>query len=107
MFIRVIAPKGFEVDLWWRVTKVGGNKASALSLLEQKDHDKIKDNQNGFFWTLVQDRDEVEKYWLSAVLSNADPPAAVSVGPEFQIGEPNWAGFSFASFFYTLNDLFY
>ena len=48
----------------------------------------------------------MEKYWSTAVLPNADPPVAVLVGPEFQIGEPSWAGFSFAGTFYTLNDLF-
>ena len=77
-----------------------------LSLLEQRDSDKIMDNQNGFPWTLVQNRDEVEKYWPSAVLPNADPPVAVPVGPKFQIDEPSWACFSFSGTFYTLNDLF-
>ena len=89
------------------MAKAGGNKAPALSLLEQRHYDKIMDNQNGFSLTLVQDRDEVEKYWPNAVLSNADPPVAVPVGPEFQIDEPSWAGFSFASTFYTLNNLFF
>ena len=88
------------------MAKVGGNKAPTLSFLEQRDYDKIMDNKNGFPWTLVQDRDEVEKYWPSAVLPNANPPVAVSVDPKFQISEPNWAGFSFAGTFYTLNDLF-
>ena len=64
------------------------------------------DNQNGFPWTLVQDRDEMEKYWPSAMHPNVDPPVAMPVGPEFQIDEPSWASFSFASIFYTLNDLF-
>ena len=88
------------------MAKAGGNKALTLSLLEQRDYNKNMDNQNGFLWTLVQDRDEVEKYWPSEVLSNADPPVAVLVGPEFQIDEPSLAGFSFAGTFYTLNDLF-
>ena len=65
------------------MAKVGGNKAPTLSFLEQRDYDKIMDNQNGFLWTLVQDRDEMKKYWPSAVLLNADPPVAVPVGPEF------------------------
>ena len=89
------------------MAKAGRNKASALSRLEQRDYDKIMDNQNGFSLTLVQDRDEVEKYWPSAVLSNADPPIAVSIGLEFQISEPSWAGFSFDGTFYALNDLFF
>ena len=87
-------------DQGWR------NKTPTLSLQEQNDNDKIVDNQNGFSWTLVQDRVEVEKYWPSRVLSNADPLVAVPIGPEFQIGEPSWAGFSFAGTFYTINDLF-
>ena len=53
--------------------KAGGNKASTLTLVEQKEYSKILDNENGFPWTLVQDRDEVEKYWPSAVLSNVEP----------------------------------
>ena len=89
------------------MAKARGNKALTLSLLEQKDYDKIMDNQNGFPWTLVQDRDEVEKYWSSAVLPKANPPVAVPIGPEFQIGEPSWAGFSFDDTFYALNDLFF
>ena len=89
LFIRVTALNGFGIDLQWWVAKAGGNKAPALSLLEQRDYDKIMDNQNGFPWTLVQDRDEVEKYWSSAVLPKANPPVAVPIGPEFQIGEPS------------------
>ena len=90
---------GFGVDLQWRVAKAGGNKAPTLTLVEQKEYSKILDNENDFPWTLVQDRDKVEKYWPSAVLSNAEPPAAVPIGPEFQISEPNWAGFTFDSTF--------
>ena len=65
------------------MAKIGGNKAPTLSLQEQKDFDKIMDNQNGFPWTLVQDRDEVKKYWPSRVLSHTDPPVAVPISPEF------------------------
>ena len=36
----------------------------------------------------------MEKYWPSAVLPNAEPPVAVPIGPELQIGEPSWAGFT-------------
>ena len=57
LFIRVTVPNGFGVDLQWRVAKAGGNKTHTLSLLEQRDYDRIMDNQNGFPWTLVQDRD--------------------------------------------------
>ena len=53
-----------------------------LTLVEQKEYSKILNNENGFPWTLVQDRDEVEKYWLSAVLPNAEPPIAVPIGLE-------------------------
>ena len=63
--------------------KAGGNKAHTLTLVEQKEYSKILDNENGFPWTLVQDTDEVKKYWSSAVLLNAEPPAAVPIGPEF------------------------
>ena len=66
-----------------------------LTLVEQKLYSKILDNENGFPWTLVQDRDEVEKYWSSAVLLNAEPPVAMSIGPELQIDEPSWACFTF------------
>ena len=77
------------------MAKAGGNKTPTLTLIEQKDYSKILDNETGFPWTLVQDRDEVEKYWPSAVLPNAEPPVAVPIGPEFQIGEPSWDGFTF------------
>ena len=95
LFLRFTSSHGFGVDLQWRVAKAGGNKASTLTFVEQKEYSKILDNENGFPWTLVQNRDEVEKYWPSAVFSNAEPPAAVPIGPEFQIGEPSWAGFTF------------
>ena len=49
----------------------------------------------------------MEKYWPSAVLPTADPPVVVPIGLEFQIGEPNWADFSFDGTFYALNDLFF
>ena len=65
------------------MAKVGGNKASTLTLVEQKGYSKILDNENGFPWTLVQDKDEVEKFRPSAVLPNAEPPVAVPIGPEF------------------------
>ena len=71
------------------MAKVGGNKAPTLTLVEQKDYSKILDHESGFPWTLVQDRDEIEKYWSSTVLSNAEPPVAVPIGPEFQISEPS------------------
>ena len=51
---------GFGVDLQWRVAKVGGNRAPTLSLLEQKDYNKIEDNENDFLWMLVQDMEEVK-----------------------------------------------
>ena len=77
------------------MAKTRENKAHTLTLIEQKDYSKILDNENGFPWTLIQDKDEVEKYWPSAVLPNAERPVAVLIGPELQIGEPNWAGFTF------------
>ena len=71
----------------------------ALTLLESKHYSQIFDSENGFPWTLVQDRDEVERYWPRAVLPNAEPPAAVPIGPELQIGEPSWASFTLAGTF--------
>ena len=69
---------------WW--PRLGGIRRT-LSLQERKDYEKIMDNENGFSWMLVQDRDEVEKYW--SVLPTVDPPVVVSIDLEFQIGEPN------------------
>ena len=100
LFLIITDPNGFGVDLQWRVAKAGGNKTPTLSFQEQKDYDKIIDNQNDFPWTLIQDKNEVEKYWPSRVLFNADPPVAVPIGPEFQIGEPSWAGFTFDGIFF-------
>ena len=36
----------------------------------------------------------MEKYWSSAVFSNAEPSVVVPIGPELQIDEPSWAGFT-------------
>ena len=53
-----------------------------LSLrLEQKDFDEI--GRHEFLWTLVLDREELDKFWLSVVLPVLDPSIAVSIGPEF------------------------
>ena len=82
LFIRITSPTGFGVDLQWWVAKAGRNKVSTLTLLEQKDCEKKLDNQNGFPWTLIQDKDNVKKYWSSAVLPNVDPSVVVSIGPE-------------------------
>ena len=89
------------------MTKAGGNKALTLSLQEQKDYEKIVDNESGFPWTLVQDRDEIEKYWPSAVLPDADPPIATLINPEFQISEPSWAGFTFDGTLFVFNALLF
>ena len=56
LFLRITSPIGFEVDLQWRVAKVGGNKAPTLTLVEQKDYSKILDHESGFPWTLVKIR---------------------------------------------------
>ena len=89
------------------MAKVGGNKAPTLFVQEKKDYEKIMNNENGFPWTLVHDRDEVEKYWSNAVLPIVDPPVAAPIGPGFQIGEPSWADFTFDETFYALNTLFF
>ena len=89
------------------MAKAKGNKAPTLTLMEQKDYSKILENETGFPWTLVQDRDEVEKYWPSAVLPNAEPPTAVPIGPELQIGEPSSADFTFDGTFCIMNSLFF
>ena len=81
------------------MAKAVGNKAPTLTILEKEGYDQILDNQDGFLWTLIQDRDTVERYWPSAVLPNAEPPVAVPIGLELQIGEPNWAGFTVDSTF--------
>ena len=74
--------------------KAAGNKAPTLTILEKEGYDQILDNQDGFPWTLIQDRDTMDRYWPSTVLPNAEPSVAVSIGPELQIGEPSWAGFT-------------
>ena len=56
---------------------------------------------------LVHHREKVKKYWLSAMLLIADPPVAVPIGTEFQIGEPSWTGFTFHGTFYALDTLFF
>ena len=76
------------------MAKAAENKAPTLTILEKEGYKQILDNQDGFPWTLIQDKDTVEKYWLSAMLPNAEPPVVVPIGPELQIGEPGWAGFT-------------
>ena len=61
---------------WWE------SGAHPLSLrLEQKDFDEIGCHE--FPWTLVLDREELDKFWLSVVLPIADPLVAVPIGLEF------------------------
>ena len=87
--------------------KAGGNRAPTLSLLEQKDYEKIEDNDNGSPWMLVHDRKKVEKYWSSVMLPIFDPSIFVPIGPEFQINESSWVGFTFHGTFYALDTLFF
>ena len=83
LFLKITSSLGFGVDLQWRMAKARGNKAPTLTLVEQKEYSKILDSENGFPWTLVQDKDQVEKYWPSVVLPTVDPLVAAPIGPEF------------------------
>ena len=74
------------------MAKASGNRASTLSRLKQKDFDEISGHE--FSWTLVLDRENLDKFWPSAILFVVDPPVAASIDPEFQIGEPSWTGFT-------------
>ena len=56
---------------------------------------------------LVHDREEVKKYWPSALILAIDLLVVVLIGPEFQIGEPGWVGFTFDCTFYAFNALFF
>ena len=69
------------------MAKATGNRAPTLSRLEQKDFNEI--DSHGFPWTLVLDREELDKFWSSAMLPVIDPPIAVSIDLEFQIDEPS------------------
>ena len=60
LFVRITDSNGFGVDLQSRMAKAGGNRVPTLSLLEQKDYNKIEDNENDFLWMLVQDMEEVK-----------------------------------------------
>ena len=60
LFVRVTDPNGFGVDLQWWIVKAGGNWTPNLSLLEQKCFNKIEDN--GFPWTLVLDKEKLDKF---------------------------------------------
>ena len=69
---------------WPRLVGIGG----PLSIrLDQKDFDEI--GRHEFPWTLVLDREELEKFWSSVVLPAVDPSVAEPIGPKFSIGEPN------------------
>ena len=65
------------------------------------------DNENGFPRMLVQDKEELEKYWSITVLSATNPSVVVPIGLEFQISEPSWASFTFHGTFYVLDTLFF
>ena len=88
------------------MAKAGGNRAPTLSPDERNYYKQIENNE-GFPWTLVHDGDEFEKFWLSVVLPNVDPPIVVPIDPEFQICEPSWVGFTFHGTFYALGTLFF
>ena len=81
------------------MAKAGGNQAPKL-YLKQKEFDKI--NGHGFPQTLILDKVELEKYCLNVMLSTVDPLVAVLIGPEFQIGESSWAGFTSNGIFMPL-----
>ena len=81
LFVRVTDPNGFGINLcgrWPRLVGIG----RPLSLrLEQKDFDELGCHECP--WTLVLDREELDKFWLSVVLPIADPLVAVPIGLEF------------------------
>ena len=45
LFVRMIDPIGFEVDLKWRVAKAGGNQTPGIMLKEQKDYNKLEGHE--------------------------------------------------------------
>ena len=87
------------------MAKVGGNQMPTLLRLEQKDFNEI--DGHGFPWTLVLDREELDKFWPNVMLHVANPPVVVPIGPEFHISEPNWVGFTFHGIFYAFNILIF
>ena len=82
------------------MVKAGGNRAPNLSRKEKKDFDEISGHE--FPWTLVLNRENLDKFWPSVVLFVVDPLVATSIDLEFQIDEPSWAGFTFYDFFMPL-----
>ena len=88
------------------MAKAGGNRTPTLSP-DERNYYKQTENNEGFPWTLVHDGDELEKFWSSAVLANADLQVVVSISPKFQIDEPSWAGLTLEGTFYSLNSLFF
>ena len=101
--IRMTDSNGFRVNLQWRVANGGGNQAPNLSQIEQKDFDEIGGHE--FPWTLVLDREKLEKYWPNALLPIVDSLIVAPMGPEFQISETSWAGFTSHGIFYTFTTL--
>ena len=63
------------------MAKAGGNRVPNLSQVEHKDFDEISGHE--FPWTLVLDREELEKYWSNAMLLAIDPLIATLISPEF------------------------
>ena len=97
LFIRMTYPNGFGIDLRWRVAKAGGNRVLELTRVEQADLKKI--DRHVFSQTLELDQGELDRFWPSTILPNANPPITFSIDPEFQIGEPSQAGFTFQGIF--------
>ena len=94
---------GFGVALRWCTAKAGGNRVPNLTQLEQADLEKI-DGQE-FPQTLVLDCEEFDRFWLSVVLLNVNPPVSTPIGLEFQINEPSWVGFTYEGTFFSLSIL--
>ena len=83
------------------MVKTSGNQAPTLSQLEQKDFNEIDDHR--FPWMLVLAREELDKFWSSAMLPTFDPPVAVPIGLKFQIG--CWFHFSWYFLYLQYFDL--
>ena len=81
LFIRITNSTRFEVDLRWRVANASGNQTPRVSSIEKVDYEELRKHE--FPWTLVLDKEEIDKFWPKVVLPNDDPSIAFPINPDF------------------------
>ena len=69
------------------MANIDGNYVPGVSSAKRENYEKIRDHE--FRLILVEDREELRRFWSSAVLPRIDPSVAILIDLDFQIGELN------------------